>query len=143
EKNIWVNLILFFFQAEDGIRDFHVTGVQTCALPILFQKDDLKAIAKKYDLEVENLHKLKKKWENTLLKNRAQRKKPLLDDKIIISWNAQLLSGFLSAYKIIPTKELNQAIENLTSFLQYKALKNDNLGHVFKNDAIYIDGKDR
>src|SRR5690606_35964825 len=27
-------LIGFFFQAEDGIRDFHVTGVQTCALPI-------------------------------------------------------------------------------------------------------------
>src|SRR5690606_40645411 len=26
----------FFFQAEDGIRDFHVTGVQTCALPIYF-----------------------------------------------------------------------------------------------------------
>src|SRR5690606_737945 len=24
----------FLFQAEDGIRDFHVTGVQTCALPI-------------------------------------------------------------------------------------------------------------
>src|SRR6266511_5295293 len=24
----------FFFQAEDGIRDFHVTGVQTCAPPI-------------------------------------------------------------------------------------------------------------
>src|SRR5690606_40338154 len=27
-------LYTFFFQAEDGIRDFHVTGVQTCALPI-------------------------------------------------------------------------------------------------------------
>src|SRR5436309_15274375 len=27
-------LVFFFFQAEDGIRDFHVTGVQTCALPI-------------------------------------------------------------------------------------------------------------
>src|SRR5690606_39818877 len=27
-------LCFFFFQAEDGIRDFHVTGVQTCALPI-------------------------------------------------------------------------------------------------------------
>ena len=24
----------FFFQAEDGIRDYDVTGVQTCALPI-------------------------------------------------------------------------------------------------------------
>src|SRR5690606_17986945 len=29
-------LWFFFFQAEDGIRDFHVTGVQTCALPICF-----------------------------------------------------------------------------------------------------------
>src|SRR5690606_40742338 len=28
-----------FFQAEDGIRDFHVTGVQTCALPIFFDAD--------------------------------------------------------------------------------------------------------
>ena len=27
-------LCYFFFQAEDGIRDYKVTGVQTCALPI-------------------------------------------------------------------------------------------------------------
>src|SRR5256885_3721087 len=26
--------LIFFFQAEDGIRDYKVTGVQTCALPI-------------------------------------------------------------------------------------------------------------
>src|SRR5438132_6900157 len=29
------SIIIFFFQAEDGIRDHCVTGVQTCALPIL------------------------------------------------------------------------------------------------------------
>src|SRR5207253_8616289 len=29
--------IHFFFQAEDGIRDGHVTGVQTCALPIFVE----------------------------------------------------------------------------------------------------------
>src|SRR5688572_33448352 len=29
------SLFFFFFQAEDGIRDLTVTGVQTCALPIL------------------------------------------------------------------------------------------------------------
>src|SRR5699024_11376583 len=28
------SVVLFFFQAEDGIRDRNVTGVQTCALPI-------------------------------------------------------------------------------------------------------------
>src|SRR5690625_3384279 len=31
--------VFFFFQAEDGIRDGHVTGVQTCALPILMVGD--------------------------------------------------------------------------------------------------------
>src|SRR5438132_8024206 len=31
----WIILALFFFQAEDGIRDHCVTGVQTSALPIL------------------------------------------------------------------------------------------------------------
>src|SRR5256885_9689860 len=30
-------LYLFFFQAEDGIRDYKVTGVQTCALPIFVE----------------------------------------------------------------------------------------------------------
>src|SRR5437773_11929759 len=29
---------VFFFQAEDGIRDRDVTGVQTCALPISYQR---------------------------------------------------------------------------------------------------------
>src|SRR5438105_14537158 len=32
---MWGELVFFFFQAEDGIRDPLVTGVQTCALPIL------------------------------------------------------------------------------------------------------------
>src|SRR2546430_3393710 len=34
EKGLARRIWLFFFQAEDGIRDLTVTGVQTCALPI-------------------------------------------------------------------------------------------------------------
>src|SRR5256885_3919335 len=33
-KRVMRVMSLFFFQAEDGIRDYKVTGVQTCALPI-------------------------------------------------------------------------------------------------------------
>ena len=33
-KNAGQNSCIFFLQAEDGIRDVAVTGVQTCALPI-------------------------------------------------------------------------------------------------------------
>src|SRR5690348_17714379 len=36
EKDEAVFVCFFFFQAEDGIRDGRVTGVQTCALPIFF-----------------------------------------------------------------------------------------------------------
>src|SRR3989449_2021249 len=32
--SVGVYVVFFFFQAEDGIRDVAVTGVQTCALPI-------------------------------------------------------------------------------------------------------------
>src|SRR5437879_8726383 len=33
-----LTLVFFFFQAEDGIRDTSVTGVQTCALPIYLRR---------------------------------------------------------------------------------------------------------
>src|SRR2546430_5851168 len=33
-QDLYLPVPLFFFQAEDGIRDLTVTGVQTCALPI-------------------------------------------------------------------------------------------------------------
>src|SRR5256885_4247561 len=39
-------MFIFFFQAEDGIRDYKVTGVQTCALPIYpssFRAPDLRS----------------------------------------------------------------------------------------------------
>src|SRR5256885_12495063 len=35
---LWMS-VFFFFQAEDGIRDYKVTGVQTCALPICMWTD--------------------------------------------------------------------------------------------------------
>src|SRR2546430_11207890 len=34
----------FFYQAEDGIRDLTVTGVQTCALPIFVQDEDARLL---------------------------------------------------------------------------------------------------
>ena len=36
-------VFFFFFQAEDGIRDRDVTGVQTCALPIFDVADNIHA----------------------------------------------------------------------------------------------------
>src|SRR5690606_40139351 len=68
-------LFVFFFQAEDGIRDFHVTGVQTCALPIsstLFHLIQRAGEKKQWKHVVtigrrlEQLYALKKKWDGWL-----------------------------------------------------------------------------
>src|SRR3989449_10959389 len=37
-RAVLVRVLFFFFQAEDGIRDVAVTGVQTCALPIYHRR---------------------------------------------------------------------------------------------------------
>src|SRR5688572_31582717 len=39
------SLLFFFFQAEDGIRDLTVTGVQTCALPIYLRHPEAPGLA--------------------------------------------------------------------------------------------------
>src|SRR5690606_40893196 len=46
--------VFFFFQAEDGIRDFHVTGVQTCALPISLEKSENEQIRKFAQLMIDD-----------------------------------------------------------------------------------------
>src|SRR6266540_7197562 len=68
---LWITsfaYFFFFFQAEDGIRDRDVTGVQTCALPISFpqprsagllrQRHDLPAFPQAIEIVRPNLHHL-------------------------------------------------------------------------------------
>src|SRR3712207_8973437 len=45
----WV-LLIFFFQAEDGIRDIGVTGVQTCALPICVTLHDALTVLQRSEM---------------------------------------------------------------------------------------------
>src|ERR1039457_1687342 len=57
------SLFFFFFQAEDGIRDYKVTGVQTCALPISAIRAGKPQIMKPIVVvptynEIENLEKI-------------------------------------------------------------------------------------
>src|SRR5687767_237511 len=50
-----ISLFFFFFQAEDGIRDKLVTGVQTCALPISFPSAAWEDIELAYRLDAKGL----------------------------------------------------------------------------------------
>src|SRR5690606_7751851 len=62
--------ISFFFQPEDGIRDFHVTGVQTCALPIserFSNEISLKRMLRDRYGEIYTVHRLDKGTSGLIL----------------------------------------------------------------------------
>src|SRR5260370_15248329 len=70
---IAVLLIFFFFQAEDGIRDSSVTGVQTCALPICVddRKPEVRRRHQRLDAvaaaDLERHHRAEPRSEQSLL----------------------------------------------------------------------------
>ena len=62
------HLYNFFFQAEDGIRDWSVTGVQTCALPISLTKEELVNLAPHIQEKVNSLEKIKQEISRMKMK---------------------------------------------------------------------------
>src|SRR3989454_5265742 len=50
-----MGVCFFFFQAEDGIRDYKVTGVQTCALPIYLKFTDLPGTWQHFSIPLKEL----------------------------------------------------------------------------------------
>src|SRR5256885_2761954 len=61
-----LHLVFFFFQAEDGIRDYKVTGVQTCALPIS-QPRDLARLGICRSFQIPQLYGSLTVWENMMI----------------------------------------------------------------------------
>src|SRR5207253_8446131 len=66
-------IMFFFFQAEDGIRDGHVTGVQTCALPIYLMSQG------ENSSEVRNYIREKIRAGKFLIKSLHQRQQTILN----------------------------------------------------------------
>ncbi len=87
-----------------------------------------------------NLQISKDKWQNLLLTERTKRIAPRLDDKIITSWNALLISGFIDAYNAFgDTSFLDMATNTLNSIKKY-SLKENELRHSYKTNSKQYKG---
>jgi len=107
---------------------------------VLFQQEAPEEIASRHMIETKQLHTLKQQWEALLLNKRRHRKAPLLDDKILVSWNALLLSGLLETQKVLHLPELDTAITRLSVFLSTQTYRSNILGRAFKNNEVYLSG---
>lgn len=93
-------------------------------------------IADKHKITVEELDKIITKGKKSLLKARSKRVRPNLDDKVLTSWNALMLKGYVDAYKTFgDEKYLKTALRN-ANFLVKNMLQKD--GRLNRN---YKDGK--
>jgi len=103
---------------------------------ILIPVEDATEIMQKHGLEEEEFVEALQKSRQKLFKARTKRVAPGLDDKILTSWNALMISGYLDAYRVFKQDKFLQAALTNANFLKDNALAKD--GRLNRN---YKDGK--
>lgn len=80
---------------------------------ILHRRMSDEEFARENELELDVLQDMVQTWKEKLLKVRAKRVRPGLDDKILTSWNALMLKGLADAYYVFGNKRfLDLALQN-------------------------------
>ncbi|HBK71923.1 MAG TPA: thioredoxin domain-containing protein [Flavobacteriaceae bacterium] len=90
-----------------------------------------KTIAEKYNLSVEELETIVKSWKSILLKERAKKDRPRLDDKILTSWNALMLKGYIDSYRVFDDKHFLEKALKIANFIAKVQHKED--GGLYRN----------
>ncbi len=86
--------------------------------------------AKANNISIQELKNLIINWNKQLLNTRVKRQKPSLDTKILTSWNALLLQGYVDAFKVFGDEKFKEkAIQNGLA-LQNEAI--DKAGNVLR-----------
>ena len=94
--------------------------------------------AAKNGLTAIQLGELKTTWKDKLLTARDTKVRPRTDDKILISWNALLINGYVDAYKAFGTEAYLDTALNILNSLQNYGYTDGELGHSYKKDSKYI-----
>lgn len=103
---------------------------------ILYRRKSAENLAKKYHTSEADLDRLIEESKDKLMAARATRIRPGLDDKILTSWNALMLKGYVDAYKAFgDANYLDAALKN-AKFITENMLQDDN-----RLNRNYKDGK--
>lgn len=80
-------------------------------------------------------------WKQKLLSERSKRVRPLLDDKVLTSWNALMLKGYCDAYKAFGEEKFLVRALKCAQFLKTKMVQSDfSIYRNYKNGRVTING---
>ena len=106
---------------------------------ILLITNNHKKIADKYNISEKELIDRVLEAKQLLLKERTKRIRPGLDDKILTSWNALMLTAFVDAYRVFDDeKYLDIALKNAYFINNKMRLKDSRLNRNYKNGKASI-----
>lgn len=81
------------------------------------------------------------RWKTTLLAERDKRIRPGLDDKILTSWNALMLKGYVDAYTTFGEERFLQRALQCASFIKSNLIQPDNsINRNYKSGKVTIQG---
>ena len=103
---------------------------------ILYRKQKQEEFAQKYKLTAEAWEKQLHETKTRLFTHRNKRIRPTTDDKILTSWNALMLKGYVDAYLAFAEDRYLQAALKNAQFLEKHMIEEN--GHLWRN---YKDGK--
>lgn len=103
---------------------------------ILHRKHSKQAFSRQQDITVEELDSLLESAKKKLLQERSKRIRPSTDDKILTSWNALMLKGYIDGFHATGNKEYLETAKQNARFLDQEMLQHD--GSLWRN---YKDGK--
>lgn len=107
---------------------------------ILLRRFNDAIFANKNNLTIPQLNKKVEKINSKLMKVRDGRVRPGTDDKVLTSWNALMINGYVDAYKIFNEKEYLNAAIKAADFLWNVQRKDSALFRTYKNGKSSING---
>ncbi|MBC7861903.1 MAG: thioredoxin domain-containing protein, partial [Bacteroidia bacterium] len=108
---------------------------------ILLRSVPLSQIALDNNLTISHLKEKIALWKKVLLKNRAKRIRPGLDDKILASWNGLMIKALCDAYFYLGDEVyLSKAKRSAEFFVSTFQRSDGGLFHAYKNGEAYING---
>ncbi|MCI0751876.1 MAG: thioredoxin domain-containing protein, partial [Flammeovirgaceae bacterium] len=107
---------------------------------ILIRPANTESFFKKNNLTATELDELTKKSKPILLKERENKIRPGLDDKIVTSWNAMMIVGLIDAYKAFGDRQFLEAAEKNIQFLEKYLFEEGKIYRSFKNKRSDVEG---
>ncbi len=108
---------------------------------ILYRSAPMQTVADRFNLTADEVGKKISAVREKLLEERSKRIRPALDDKILTSWNALMLKGYVDAYRAFgETEFLASAVKNAEFILQNLKKQGRRLDRNFKNGRSSING---